>query len=56
MLKVKLFDYSALENGSNFRINHIEFDILFKVLLVELRYTTNWIILHARHRFYLFQG
>ena len=32
MLKVKLFDYSALENGSNFRINHIEFDILFKVL------------------------
>ena len=60
MLKVKLFDYSAFKNGSNFHIKHIEFDILFTVLLffnsVELRCTTNWIILHGRHHFYLLQG
>ena len=29
MLKVKLFDYSAFKNGSNFHIKHIEFDIRF---------------------------
>ena len=32
MLKVKLFDYSAFKNGSNFHIKHIEFHILFTVL------------------------